>query len=283
MFLRVLRTAKATLSRTFYLDEAEAVATGDVLVSVTRLDGTAVENGVAVADGQGGYTYDFGGSILLDELELTWAATIGGDAIVLTDRIEVVGGFYFALAEGRDVDRALRDTTKFPTSKLIERRIETEDECERITGQAWVPRFCRETVPAYGTGPLQLTHPFIRAVRSVSVAGVAYAPAVVTSLGYNELGLLHRSAGWPSGTNVTVEYEHGHDRPNSEIVRAAKLRFKSLLLEGGSALPDSAERRITVDAQGGSTIYSSPTAEKTGIPAVDAIYGRYSDNRPGFG
>lgn len=284
MFLRVLRTAKATLSRTFYLDEAEASATGDVVVTVTRLDGTPVESGTAVADGEGGYTYEFGGRDVLDELVLSWAATVGGDAIVLdADRIEIVGGFYFGLAEARDIDRVLQDTAKHPTEKLIERRVETEDECERITGQAWVPRFCRETVTGYGSGPLQMSWPFIRAIRSVSVDGVAFDTGGVAALTFSELGLISRSAAWPWVGQVTVEYEHGHDRPNSEIARAAKLRFKSLMLEGNAALPDRAERVVTVDQSGGSTIYSSPTAEKTGIPAVDAVYGRYHDARPGFG
>jgi hypothetical protein len=281
---RVLRTAKATLSRSFYLDEAESNATGSVMVSVTRLDGTPVDAREAVLNGTA-YDYEFPGRDVLDELVVTWSLSLGGDAMILdSDRIEVVGGFYFGLAEGRDVDRALRDPAKFPTEKLVERRMETESECERITGTAWVPRFCREVVSGYGRGPLQLAWPNVRAVRAISTSGVAYAPAAVGAVGVSSLGLLSRAAGWPEGhANIVVEYEHGHDIPNPEIVRAAKIRFKSLLLEGSSALPDSAERRVTVDAQGGTTVYGSPSADRTGIPTVDAVYGRYADVRPGFG
>ena len=283
--VRVLRTAKATLSRSFFLDEIEESATGPVMVSASRLDGTPVDSREAVADGSGGYAYDFPGLDVLDHLVVSWSLTIGGDAMVLDqDRIEVVGGFYFSLVEGRDVDRVLKDPVKFPTDKLIEKRTEAEDECERITGQAWVPRFCREVVSGYGQRAIPLQWPNVRAVRAVSVAGVAYAPSVVAGLGVTNSGLLIREAGWPDlREQIVVEYEHGHDVPNSEIRRAAKIRFKSLLLEGAAALPDSAERRITVDANGGSTVYGSPTAEKTGIPSVDAIYGRYADSRPGFG
>jgi hypothetical protein len=281
---RVLRTSKATLSRSFHLDEVVTPATGSVMVSATRLDGTSVDAREAVPNGDA-YDYEFPGLDVLDELVVKWSLSVGGDAMVLdADRIQVVGGFYFSLAEGRDADRALSSPDKYPTERLVEKRIETEDECERITGQAWVPRFCRETVSGYGRGPLQLRWPHVRAVRAVSVAGVAYAPAGVAAIGVSNLGLLSRPSGWPAGhNNIVVEYEHGHDVPNSEIRRAAKLRFKSLMLEGESALPDRAERVVTVDSTGGSTLYAAPTAEKTGLPAVDAIYARYGDARPGFG
>lgn len=284
--LRVLRTAKATLTRTFYLDEVGTDPTGSVAVTVTRLDGTAVESGNAVSTGTPGeVSYTFGGRDVVDELKLTWSATVGGDAIVLDqDRIEVVGGFYFGLAEGRAVDRALSDVTKYPTADLIERRIETEDECERITGQAWVPRFCRETVSGTGSRTLQLSRPFVRAVRAISVAGVAYAAPTVAVTQFSDLGLIYRDAGWTWGhNNIVVEYEHGRDRPSSEIVRAAKLRFKSLAMEGRSALPDRAERVVTVDQAGGSVVYGAPSETKTGIPAVDAIYARNPPPQPGFG
>lgn len=280
--IRVLRTAKATLSRTFYLDEVGTDPTGSVGVSVTRLDGTVVESGVAAGTGNPGeVTYTFAGRDVLDHLVLTWSATVGGDAIVLDqDRIEVVGGFLFGLAQGRAADPVLQNTAKFPTATLIDDRIETEDECERITGQAWVPRFARETLSGNGSTALILSAPHVRAIRSVSVGGVVSAGDTFGG----ELGLLYRAGGWPAGHhNIVVEYEHGHDNPNPSIVRAAVQRFKSIALEGRSALPDRAERVITVDQQGGSVVYGQPSSEKTGIPGVDAVYLRYESPRPGFG
>lgn len=283
--IRVLRTAKATLSRTFYLDEVGTDPTGSVAVEVRRLDGTLIESGTAIDTGPdtpGQVSYTFGGLDVLDHLVLTWSATVGGDAVVLDqDRIEVVGGFLFGLAEGRNTDRVLKDTVKFPTARLIDVRLEVEDECERITGQAWVPRFCRETLSGTGATALILSAPYVRAVRSVSVSGVT---TLNPSPFGGELGLLYRDAGWPVGhSNIVVEYEHGHDSPSPSITRAAKQRFKSLALEGTSALPDRAERVITVDQQGGSVVYGQPTAEKTGIPGVDAVYLGNLSPRPGFG
>lgn len=278
--VRILRTAQATLSKAFYLDEQVSASTGPVSVVVSRLDGTVVQSGTAASNPDGGYDFVFAGRDVLDELVATWSATIGGDPIVLDqDHIEIVGGFFFTLAQGRAVDRVLSDTTKFPTADLVDRRIEVEDECERITGQAWVPRFARETVRVDGSRVIRLKWPFVRAVRSVTVSGTAYTPTSIS-----DLGLIYRDAGWPIGTGyAVVEYEHGHDRPNSEIVRGSRIRFKSLLLEGRSALPDRAERVVQVNQDGGSIVYGAATAEKTGLPAVDAVYGRYPSPQPGFG
>lgn len=283
--LRVLRTAKATLSRSFYLDEVETAATGSVLVSVTRLDGTPVENGEAAPDGQGGYSYTFGGRDVLDTLTVTWMVTLGGDAMVLDqDVIEVVGGFYFGLSEARDIDPKFTNTSAFPTEKLIERRTEVEDECEVICEQSFVPRFAREVLSGNGSSAIVLGHPLVRSIRSVTVAGsVMSAPA----FGPDTAGVLRYGATggyWPLGvSNVIIEYEHGHDRPPTAIVRGAKLRMKSLLLATQSPLMDRAERVMTVDQSGGTVVYGSPSAGKTGIPETDAAYAKYPSPRPGFG
>lgn len=288
MILRVLRTAKATLTRSFYLDEVETLPSGSVAVSVARLDGTVVQSGPATGpDVDGGFSFTFDGSNVLDELVVSWSATLGGDAVVLDqDTIEVVGGLYFGLAEGRAVDPALKSVDRYPTGKLVDARIETESECERITGQAWVPRFARATVSGDDRAGLVLPHTMIRVIRSVTVGGAALDGGTVAGLSFSDVGLLMRPSGvvWPRGSrNIVVEYEHGQDRPNADILRAAKLRFKSFVLEGRSALPDQAERRVTVEANGTSTVYGSPTAERTGIPAVDAAYHRWPAPAPGFG
>jgi hypothetical protein len=288
--LRVLRTAKATLSRAFALDEAVTPATGSVGVAITRLDGSAVESGNATGpDANNTYAYVFGGRDVLDELIVTWTATVGGDAIVLDqDTIEVVGGFFFGLAEGRASDSSLASQTKYPTAELIDKRIETEDECERICGQAFVPRFRRVTVNGTGRAALIMPDPLIRAVRAVQIGNVTFTAPQAAAVGFSDSGMLYLSQGWipgvPRGTkNITVEYEHGWDRPPPGVVRVSKLRFKSLLQAKTSQMPDRAERQITVDAQGGSVVYGSPSENKTGLPEVDAEYARHPSPRPGFG
>lgn len=283
--IRALRTAKVTLSRTFYIDEMPEDATGSVVVTIARMDGTIVQSGNATGPTDSAYSFTFNGSDTLDWLIVSWAATVAGDAIVMDqDLIEVVGGFYFSLSEGRAVDSALSSTTKYPTADLIQHRIETEDECERITGQAWVPRFCRETLSGTRSQNLQVTNTMIRAVRSLTINGTAISTG---SLGFSNSGLIYVDTGTfasvrlSGSRNVVVEYEHGHDRPTPDILRAAKIRFKSLTLQSKSALPDRAERLVTVDA--GTVLLASPGRDKTGIPEVDAAYGRAPDQRPGFG
>lgn len=285
----MLRTAKATLSRVFFLDEVGTPATGLVAVSATRMDGTVLDSSTATGPGiEGEYTYTFPGSDVLDNVVVTWSATVGGDAVVLdSDLIEVVGGFYFGLAEGRAVDPALANTSKYPTPMLVEQRMNTEDECERITGQAWVPRFARETLSGSASGRIVVSHTMVRAVRAVTVNGVSWSGGQVAGLGFSDTGMIYVDTavfGPPrllGSRNVTIEYEHGHDRPTPDILRAAKLRFKSLVLQGRSALPDRAERLVTVEA--GTVILASPTVDRVGIPEVDAAYARAVSPRPGFG
>lgn len=282
---RVLRTAKATLARTFYLDEAGTDTQGSVAVAVTRLDGSAVQAGTASGpDADHVYTFTFQGSDVLDELVVTWSATVGGDAVILDqDRIQVAGGFYFGLAEGRAVDDVLKSTQRYPTADLVERRTETEDECELICGQAFVPRFHREVVDGSGRNILRTRWPWIRAVRSVTIGGVALAGADLAGIGYGDVGTLYRGgSGWPAGRrNIVIEYEHGRDWPPTTIVRSAKLRFKSLVLQPKSALPDRAER-IAVTEMGVVSL-ATPDQWHTGIPEVDAGYAKFPDPRPGFG
>jgi hypothetical protein len=302
--LRVLRTAKASLTRTFYLDEQPTGATGAVHVTITRLDGTPVENNDAAGpDANQLYTYTFGGRDVLDELIVSWAATVAGDLITLDqDRLEIVGGFYFGLAEGRNVDpQALSNTTKFTTADLIDKRIAVEDECERITEQAHVPRFCREILDGQGQSGLQLLWPWTRAVRSVSVrvsTSSAYIPMTTDQLARvapSDDGVLRLDQGlfwpttgfywgaiWPYGRrNIIVEYEHGLDCPSPDIVRGSKIRFKSMLLQSRSALTDRGERVAVSEA--GIVHLASPSEYSTGIDEVDAAYARAPSPRPSFG
>lgn len=287
--LRVLKTAKATLSRTFYLDGVATATTGAPAVTVTRLDGTAVESGSATGpDGSNGYSYAFGGRDVVDELIATWVATVSGDVVTVTDTLQIVGDFYWSLVEGRAVDSALSNVTTYPWATITDRRIEVEDECERICGQAFVPRFCREYVDGNATDRVILTYPWVRTIRAVSVqsrpgqAFVSYtAPELAECVGSNA-GVLRRpfkSMPWrPGYRNVLVEYEHGMDRPPPTIVRASKLRLKSMLLQPRAPAPDQA-------VPSGTVVYLTPgkDTDRTGISEVDNAYLRVPSPRPGFG
>jgi hypothetical protein len=295
--LRVLRTAKTTLSRTFYLDEVPTSATGSVTVTITREDGTAVQSGAATGpDANQAYTFLFQGSDVIDRLDVAWAATVGGDAIVLDqDVIEVVGGFYFGLSEARNIDAVFASTTKYPTADVIDVRIQTEDECERICRQAFVPRFERETLDGHPhIRHLRLAHPRLRKVRALSVNGVAWSSDQITAIGPDRLGVIRPGVSWwwwggfgnfwPYGVgNIVIEYEYGMDRPPTDIVRGAKLRWKSLMFErkSRSPLPDRSERLQTTEV--GVVTLATESQWSTGIPSVDAAYSRFPSPRPDFG
>lgn len=285
---RVLRTAKATLTRTFYLDEDPTTASGNVVVTVSRQDGTVVQGPVNATgpDAENGYSFTFDGRDVLDELDLLWAATVGGDAIVLDqDVIQVVGGFYLGLGEIRRIDpkfQGASGTARYTTQELIDKRIEVEDEFERITGQAFVPRFERETLSGDGGGVLRLRWPRLRKVRAVTVGGVAWAQDRVDAFGPSPLGIVRVANAWPAGVgNIVFEYEHGMNRAPTDIVRAARLRMKSFLLTTQSPLPDRAERIATTEV--GLVTLAIASKDTTGIPEVDAALARFPSPRPGFG
>lgn len=297
--LRVLRTAKTTLSRTFYLDEVATSATGVVTVTITREDGTVVQTGNATGpDANQVYTFTFNGSDILDRLPVSWALTVGGDALVLDqDVIEVVGGYYFGLSEARQIDTTFTNITRYPTADVIEVRTQVEVECENICRQAFVPRFERERLDGHPQQRhLRLRWPYIRKVRAVTVNGVAWDQARVDAIGPDRLGIIRPGTEWwwfwgggfgsvwPWGIgNIVVEYEHGQDRPDPDIVRGSKLRWKSLMFErkSRSPLPDRSERLQTSEI--GVVSLASESQWSTGIPSVDAAYSRHPSPRPGFG
>lgn len=289
MTTRVLRTQKAVLTASFFVGETASVTAAAPVVTVTRLDGTAVENGNATGpDSNNAYSYTFGGRDVVDLLVVTWTGTVAGDAMVLTDSIEIVGGFLFSIAQGRAVDPVLTSTTKFPTADLIDFRTQTEDECERICGQAFVPRFRRFTTNGLGQVALMMPDALIRTIRSVKVGNVTFDAPTTALVGYSDAGMIYLSQGWIPGVppgikNITIEYEYGWDQPPADIYRASRIRFKSIAMQSRSPLSDRAERVVQVDQSGGTVVYGSPSIEKVGIPEVDAAYGRYPSPRPGFG
>ena len=290
MLFRVLRTAKATLSRTFYLDEVATDATGSVSVSVTRLDGTLVQGPVNATgpDASHTYSFTFSGLDVVDHLIVTWSATVGGDAILLDqDEIEVVGGFFVGLSEIRGIDPKLSDTNRYTTQDLISKRTWVEDEFERITGQAFVPRFAREVLTGDGCSyVLRLGWPRLRKVRSVTIEGVAMDQATVNSIGPNLVGLAKLPSLWPypaglTSGNIVIEYEHGMDRVPVGINEVAKLRIKSRLFTSQSPLPDRAERIATTEV--GLVTLAIAKGDATGIPEVDAELDRHPSPRPKWG
>lgn len=292
--IRVLKTSQVTISHTFYVDETPTDASGTVAVTVARLDGTVVASGNASAGtaGDGKYEFVLPGSATaqLDALVVDWSGSIAGAIVTTRDYVEVVGGFLFGLAEARAVSSRLSDTTAFPQARLAAKRVEVEQDCERICGRAFVPRYARFLLNGTGYSHLVTPDAELRAVRSVKVAdqaGGTFVDLTVSELAAVaplDSGVLVRDDGgiWPAGRrNILVEYEHGFDFP-PDPVRTAGIRHLRYLLEAErSGIPDRAVTWSTLETGAVYTI-AQPNAAAVGIPDVDAVYSRYAVAGAGF-
>ena len=288
---RVLRTAPATLTHTWYVGESETDPTGTPTVAVTAADGEAVQSGDAtvVGSGSGRTTFALDPVSTLEYLTVTWTATVAGVARVETDYAEIVGGFFFSLADGRGSDSSLSDDSVYSEAALESARIEVESECEHICDRAFVPRYARVTLDGTGTTDVMLEHPAddrsmfdVRSLRSVSTA--ERADETFTALTADELAAvvvteamtLRRVDGdvWPEGlANVVVELEYGLDTPPPDLRRGALVRLRSTLNIHKSGV---AENALSYNVDGVSYRLSTPGAYRTGLLNVDAAYARYS-------
>jgi hypothetical protein len=294
--VRVGWTQPATLTHVFEVGETATDATGNVSVAVTDATGASVQSGNATHGTTGVYTFGLNGQAALSWLDVAWSGTVAAAAVVQTDRVEVVGGFFFTLREGRDSDASLADRDKYPTTDLEAARLEVEEECETICDRAFVPRYLRVTLDGTGQSDLVLKHPepdrsvaHVRTIRSVQMAPradetfVSFTAAELAALQVADDATLRRLDGktFTEGFgNVVVELEYGLDGPPAELVRAALTRFRSRLNLNKTSIPDRASSFTAGD--GGTFRLDMPGAYKTGLPAVDAVYARYS-RRSGSG
>jgi hypothetical protein len=297
---RVARTAPATLTHTFVVGETATDPTGSTAtVAATDAAGNTVAVGDATRTGAGAFSSALAGQASLSQLSIAWTGTFSGSAVTEVDYVEIAGGFFFDLVRARGSDSILADTDKYPTSKLLVRRQEVEDECEMICDRAFVPRYRRAVLDGSGTSDVLMTDDTwakqsrsaadIRLIRAASVApqvGQAFVPLTdgqLAALTVTADNMLRRVDGaiWTEGVaNVLVEYEYGWDSPPSDLVDAALLRLRSRLTSGASGVPDRATSYTAVD--GGTYRLDMPGAFKTGLPMVDAVYSRYS-RRSGSG
>lgn len=292
--IRVLQSTQATLSHTFTVDEVPTDASAGVTVTVRRLDGEQLATGAAghTSGVDGVYTFVLtGGSVgppsltwQLDELVVEWSGNVGGAVVKVYDTVEVVGGYLFGITELRNEHVVLRDTRKYPAADMAAKRIQTEQECERICRQAWVPRFARETLSGRGRPYLATggTTPntMLRKVRKVIVSGTTWTQDQIDAVRCTESGVFTLDGGavWPAGTgNIVIEYEHGNDAPPETIRSAAMLRHRTRVARPSSSVPDRAKSWTSEDG----AVYQAtvPSADSTGVPEVDNDYFKYQRAR----
>jgi hypothetical protein len=284
---RILRGVATTLDYQFVdADGTNAAPSGTVTVGVTKADGTAVVNPGTATSGSGTAprTVALAAVNTLELLTATW--TDGGDASTHVEHIEVVGGYYFSVADARAAEPSLADTAAYDTALVVATRRETEDECERICARAFVPRYCRDILDGSGHSLLRTTHPDLRALRTVTIDGTPvngtnFDGLLLADIRVDPSGALRLpDMVWPGGiANVTVEYDYGWDRPPTDLIRASIVRLRSRLNMPRTGIPDRAERIVLTE--GATFTLSMPGEFQTGIPDVDAIYWRYSNRQRG--
>jgi hypothetical protein len=294
---RIAKSAAGTLAAIFLLDETPTDSTTTVTYAVADATGASVATGSATHAATGLYTFVLPAQSALAALTVTWSATIGGSATTQTTYAEIVGRFFFSLAEGRGSDDSLADTAKYPLADLVAARLAVEAACEMICDRAFVPRYDRVVLDGTGTDQLllSLSDPDrsiaeVRTIRSVKMAStpdstfVAFTSGQLAALTTSADGTLIRTSGdiFTEGrANVIVEFEYGLDQPPPDLVTSALTHFRTQLNFNKSGIPDRASSFTMTD--GGTFRLDMPGAFKTGIPAVDAGYARYSRRSTGTG
>lgn len=283
---RIIRGVAATLTWQYVDENGAAADPGVVTIGITKADGSVLIAAGAATNGTTDeprtYTLSAAHNLTLELLTVTWQLPTAGPAF--TTLVDVAGGFFFTLAEGRASDATLADTSKYPDLDLIRVRKEVEDECEMICDVAFVPRYRRVTLDGGGTNDLSLLDNQLRTIRTIRQYSTATAYTSFTADDLADLVVeddlrIHR----PSGdffddsrrANVVVEYEHGYNAPPTDLKRASLTRFRYRL---NMAITDIPDRATSFTPAGNSGTYrlDTPDAYKTGIPEVDAAYARYS-------
>lgn len=277
---QILNGQAATLALTWSGSDGEpASAPSTPQVTVLRADGTTVVSGAASGSGSSWtFAVTAAQTADLDVWRVEWAA---GTAVQVT-AVEIVGGYYFTVAEARSQDTALADTVTYTAARILAGRAQVESEIEHAAAVAFVPRF--STVTLEGNGTATLVGPArprevrwgtitdgttVTALSAEDLAGVTLSPS----------GALTWSAGsWPAGAQITLGIEHGHDRPHPKMVAAAITLLRVRLNTGSSNFPDRAERYQL--SEGGMMYLSMPGAFKIGVPEVDAAIATYGVRVP---
>jgi hypothetical protein len=280
---RVLVGVAATIDVTIVDQNGEpADAAGVLTVDITKADGTVVVTGGATTNpsGVGNYQYALAAQSQLNLLTFVWKD--GGVARVTT-YVDICGGVYFSVAAARAFDTSIT-TTLANDAKVQAVRREVEDECERITRRAWVPRYRRKTFVGDGTGLLRTGLRDIRTIRSATIyeldgtTNTALTATQLAALRVAEWGGITRLDGdvWDAGQSIVIEVEYGRERPPSDLQHATLTRLRSRLYMEKTGIPDRATSFVL--AEGGAFNLSTPGrgGAMTGIPDVDAVYADYT-------
>lgn len=285
---RVLRNTPATISQTFYNGSSAVEADGVVSVVIKRADGTTLLSTSATNDpAVGVYKVVLPAQTTLNKLTLTWTGTFSGTVVSMESQVEIVGGFYFSIAELRGYDSTFQNLTRFPNDALIDARNEVEAEFEDICGRAFVPRYHKERgVETDPAGMIFLEKPEPITILSIKVNGTdrtswatsdylirdTISPKTLL-LRYDALQIASYD---PLYYPVDMEYEYGMTQVPIPIKKKALKRAKQFLLGQNSTID---ERALTMNLPDiGSVNLATPgvRGSETGVPDIDVVLKRYT-------
>lgn len=269
-------------------DGSPADPGGTVTVDITNSAGTAVATGLSTTGGTP--TFEYTAALTAaqvgaqpEQLTATWKT---GATVLATTVVDIAGGVYFTVAEARAHDPNLVDAAKYPSARISATRRVVERECELICGVAFVPRWRVVTVDGAGDRDLSLPVAMVRTVRSAVVDGTALSAGELADLTVDGAArAVWQPDGhvWPHGRrNVVLGVEHGHTSPPPDLVEATLWRLYDLLQTPLRVRDLDRAMRMTV-ATGQTYDLAKPSALTTGLPAVDAVYARYSQVRSSTG
>jgi hypothetical protein len=272
----VLQDVAATISVTFRDQYGEPVAAGGtVTVNIATVSGTTVATDrVTSAGATGVYTASLTATETgsLDLLVCSWE---DAGTVRAVTYVEIVGGVYLAASELVAREPSLQNMSAADRRRYIREAVE---ECERITGVSFVPRYRYAEVQVDSSGDVMLDTPYPRAVRTLTAAGttVDVTDAVLKDTG--RVCGLGVTLGY--GAEAICGWEHGLDQPpepiRAMVARRARARWH---------LTKSPEfdRQARFVMENGQTIgLASAGAWRTGDDEVDSVYQRWSMRVPGL-
>jgi hypothetical protein len=267
---RIISGRSATLTHTFYSARVATDPSPDsATVTITRADGTALVTNAATTGtiaGSFAYTFNPGDIAQVDNLTARWTSALG----TVVTYVEIVGGFLFGLAA---LKSDLQTPGNFTTDQLVAIRTLAEDALEDACGVAFVPRLRTETLSGTGAVTTILDRPYVRAIRSASIDGVALTSTELLALRYSQSGTIYNASRWTAGWgNTVVVYEHGHSHPPERVSRACRLLAKTWLVRGPVD-----ERATQMATEVGTINLATPGrfGSTFGIPEVDAVVAEY--------
>lgn len=275
---RIIAGRGATLYHTFFSGPTASDPSPDTAtVEIIRANGDiVVPAGTSTTEagvGRVSFTLTPAQVPQLDRLTFRWTATFGGQPQTFTEIVEVAGDIFFTINQARTL-KPLDNLTLYPEERIIEMRTAAEQAIENELGYALVPRYEQETVSADGwTTSLELAYPYLRAVRSVVVAGTPYSPSELATIA-NSGAFLHLLRPWPRGHGtIVIGYEHGLDigrLSGSLRLAALDLARHELIAHYGSessgGIDPRAERLVTDD---GTLIFGGAGGDPTPLPSVN--------------